>query len=199
MPTKELFVKRVCRSSRSHAHLAIALTARLNPAEAGRAHAELDGLAATLEPLWDQSPRDQLAGCAAAMAQRFTACGDHSIDDLVLHHVLARRVGHPFLLAIVAADAARRAGLPVGLVGNGDRQHLAHVVLPEPVVADPRQGFGLIDLSGRESTVRWPGPNEVAATLLSLIADTATRSGLPDCAARAEAVRRRLPVPIGGS
>jgi hypothetical protein len=199
MPTQELFVKRVCRSSRSHAHLAIALTAQLNPAESGRVDAELDGLAATLQPLWDLSPREQLVGCAAAMAMRFTPCGDHSLDDLVLNDVLARRVGHPLLLAIVAADVGRRAGLPLGLVGRGHEQHLAHVVLAEPVVADPRQGFALVDLAGREDTVRWPGPNEVAATLLSLIAGAARRSGSPEYAERVEELRRPLPITVGAA
>ncbi len=197
MPTTELFVNRVCLSSRSHAHLAIALTASLRPTEAGRVHAELDGLAATLQPLWDLSPREQLVGSAAAMAKRFTPCGDHSLDDLVLHHVLARRVGHPFLLAIIAADAGRRAGLPLGLVGRGREQHLAHVVLPEPVVADPSREFALVDLTGREQTVHWPGPNDVASTLLSLIAETAIRDGSPACAERAEQARERLPITVG--
>lgn len=193
---KEIFVRRVCGSGRSHAHLAIALTATLDPSEAGRAQAELDALAATLRPLWRLSPREQLVGCAAAMAKRFRTCGDHGLEDLLLHHVLARRVGHPLLLALVAADIGRRAGLPVGLVGDGRDQRLAHVILPQPVVADPRDGFALVDLRGREGTVRWPGPIELAATLLELVAETAERAGDFDRAFRAADTRRALPSPV---
>lgn len=193
-----MFVTNASGPSRSHAHLAIALTAELDPTETGRVHAELDGLAAIVRPLWDAPPGEQLVGCAAAIAERFRVCGDHTLDDLLLPRVLARRVGHPLLLAIVAADVGRRAGLPVGLVECGREQQLAHVVLPQPVAADPGTGFALCDLRGREDTVRWLGPTDVAVALLTLVAETALETGEPGYAMRAEQARRALSTQAGG-
>lgn len=186
-------VHEACSSPRCHANLTLALASEFGADAENDVRERLQSLADGLRVLWEASPRAQLEGCAAAMRREFNASETASLDDLLVHRVLERGTGHPLLLGIVAADVGRRAGLPVGLVGHGSEQHLAHAALAEPLVADPREDFRLIDLGGLEDTVSWPTPHEVAHTVLGLIADTGEDRG--EWAQRADELRRALPTP----
>ena len=65
-----------------------------------------------------------------------------AIDDLLLDRVAAGGAGHPLLLAIACVEAARRAGLAVGIVAGAEGAFLAHRELADPVLVDPARGRG---------------------------------------------------------
>jgi hypothetical protein len=55
-----------------------------------------------------------------------------------VHHVLDRRAGDPTLLVCLGAKLGRRAGIPLGVIGDGHGRHLlAHRTMNEPVALDP--------------------------------------------------------------
>lgn len=185
----------------AHADLALALGAEFEPLVAGDAHAEIDELASDLTAFRNVAPREQLIACAAAVDNRFGPAADLTriargcvLDDLLLHRVLERRSGHALPLAIAAVEAGRRAGIPLGIVGKGREQYLAHAALADPHVADLARRGPLVDLSGREETVGWQCAHQLAALLLNRIAERAERIGHLTWAIRAAELRLALPV-----
>jgi hypothetical protein len=107
--------------------LALALAAEFAPIRPGRADLALDGLAARLATARDGTPGDQLAAVAdLAWAHLEPVTLTTAIDDLLVDRVAADGAGHPLLLAILCAEAARRAGLRVGIVAGPDGAFLAH-------------------------------------------------------------------------
>lgn len=184
----------------AHADLALALGAEFEPLVVDDAQAELDALAAALTSLRHETPREQLIGCAAAVADRYAPAHEPEriargcvLDGLLLHRVLARGDGHPLALTIVAVAAGRRAGIPLGVVGGGREHYLAHAGLADPHVADLGDGGALVDLDGREQSVGWQCAHQVAATLLNRIAQRAERIGHMTWAVQAAELRLALP------
>lgn len=186
----------------AHADLALALGAEFEPLDADEAEAELEALASELVELRHRAPRDQLLGCAAAVSARFTVVPtpqrisrDCVLDDLLLHRVLRRNTGHALPLTAVAVEAGRRVGIPLGIVGRGREQYLAHAAFADPHVADmARPRDGLVDLAGREQELGWQCAHQLAALLLNRIAERAERIGNVTWALQAAELRLALPV-----
>ncbi|MDO8211336.1 hypothetical protein [Conexibacter sp. CPCC 206217] len=185
----------------AHADLALALGAEFEPVLVDDAHAELDALAGELLALRHADPRAQLLGCAAAVAQRFDAAAEPKrisdrcvLDDLLLHRVLERNSGNVLPLTIAAVEAGRRAGIPLGIVGRGREQYLAHAALADPHVADLACPGELVDLDGREQEVGWQCAHQLAALLLNRIAERTERIGHLTWAVQAAELRLALPV-----
>lgn len=184
----------------AHADLALALGAEFEPFAADDAHAELDELAETLAAFRHVAPREQLMACAAAVGNRFGPAAEQSrigrgcaFDDLLLHRVLERRAGDAIPLALAAVEAGRRVGIPLGVVGRGRDQFLAHAGLADPHVADLSRRGPLVDLTGREETVSWQCAHQMAAVQLNRIAERAERIGHLSWAVRAAELRLALP------
>jgi hypothetical protein len=185
----------------AHADLALALGAEFEPLDADEADAELDALASELVELRHAAPREQLLGCAAAVADRVAAVPtpqritrDCVLDDLLLHRVLRRGAGHALPLTVVAVEAGRRVGIPLGIVGRGREQYLAHAAFADPHVADMAAPARLVDLAGREQDVGWQCAHQLAALLLNRIAERAERIGNITWALQAAELRLALPV-----
>lgn len=186
----------------AHADLAVALAAEFDGAPADEALAELDAIALTLARVRGCTPREQLIACAAAVTDQFTAAPVRQptlasacvLDDLLLPRVLRRGTGHTLALTIAAVEAGRRAGIPLGVVGRGREQYLAHAGLADPHVADLGAPDELVDLGGREQQVGWQCAHQVSALLLNRIAERAERVGHLDWALRAAELRLALPV-----
>lgn len=188
----------------AHADLALALGAEFEPLVAEDAQAEIDALAAAVLPLRSATPRDQLIGVAAATADRFAVVAepqriarDAVLGDLLLHRVLERGAGHALALTVVAVEAGRRAGIPLGVVGHGRVQYLAHAALADPHVADLAADGALVDLDGREESVGWQCAHQVAALLLNRIVARAERVGHMTWALQASQLRLALPAAPG--
>lgn len=189
----------------AHADLAVALAAEFDGVPAEDALAELDAIAVSLADVRCASPREQLLACTAAVADQFATAAERGptlarsdvLDDLLLPRVLQRGSGHSLALTIAAVEAGRRAGIPLGVVGRGREQYLAHAGLADPHVADlgrPSEPSELVDLGGREQQVGWQCAHQVAASLLNRIAERAERVGHLTWALRAAELRLALPV-----
>jgi hypothetical protein len=184
----------------AHADLALALGAEFEPLAVEDANAELDALAGKLAHLRALPPRQQLLGCAEAVAGQLTAAAepgrigrDCVLDDLLLHRVLDSGRGGVLPLTIAAVEAGRRAGIPLGVVGSGREQYLAHVGLADPCVADMGAAGAAVDLAGREQQVGWQCAHQLAALLLDRIAARAERIGHLTWALHAAELRLALP------
>src|SRR5688500_11088071 len=94
------------------------------------------------------SPDEQLITVAAAMEPFALSDAVVGLDDLLLHRVLARWSGAPLVLCAVAAEAAARAGLPLGIVGDGTRHLLVHRDAGD-LAWDPADGVRAIGASER--------------------------------------------------
>ena len=187
----------------AHADLALALGAEFEPLDVDAAQAEVDALAAELVELRRARPGDQLRGVAAAVAERFTPLAeplrigrDSVLDDLLLHRVLERDAGDALPLTIAAVEAGRRVGIPLGIVGRGREQYLAHAAYAEPSVADLARPGELVDLGGREREFGWQCAHQVCALLLNRIAERSERIG--HFAWALQAAELRLALPAGG-
>ncbi|MDO8186302.1 hypothetical protein Q5424_14400 [Conexibacter sp. JD483] len=187
----------------AHADLALALGAEFEPLDVDAAQAEVDALAADLLEYRRACPGDQLSGVAATVAQRFRTLSepqrigrDSVLDDLLLHRVLDRDAGHALPLTIVAVEAGRRVGIPLGIVGRGREQYLAHAAYADPCVADLAQPGALVDLGGREEELGWQCAHQVSALLLNRIAERSERIG--HFAWALQAAELRLALPAGG-
>jgi hypothetical protein len=129
----------------------------------------------------------QLAGAHLEAVVLTTA-----IDDLLFNRVAPDGAGHPLLLAVACSEAARRAGLPVGIVAGADGAFVAHRELAEPLLVDPARG-ALRDAGTLRSPVSWQCCHQVAARILNRIGERAERVGHLCWALRAAELRLALP------
>lgn len=172
------FVQQVSDPCPVHARLALALAAEFDAVSAERASRDLDELAAELLVARRGAPREQLTICAEAAATHLAPVdAGGTLDDLLLHRVLRGRAGHPLALAIAIADAGRRAGLPLGILGGNGEWYVAHAALPEARVLDPAGRDELVDLAGREHEFGWLCAHQTSGGLLEAIARRAERLG----------------------
>jgi hypothetical protein len=187
------FAVQASRGCSTPCHLALALAAEFAPVHTARAERALDELAVWLVGAHDDAPLDQLHALAGLTSAHLEAVVlSSAIDDLLLDRVAAGGAGHPLLLAIAAAEAARRAGLRVGIVAGADGAFLAHQRLPDPVLVDPARG-ALVDARALESPVSWQCCHQVAARILNRIGERAERVGQVCWALRAAELRLALP------
>ena len=174
-------------------HLALALAAEFAPVRAARAEHALDELAAWLVGVRYDVPAGQLDALAELTAARLEAVVLSSrIDDLLLDRVVVGGAGHPLVLAIACAEAARRAGVSVSIVAGADGAFLAHPELAEPMLVDPARG-ALRDARTLDAPVSWQCGHQMAARILNRIAERAERVGHLPWALRAAELHLALP------
>ena len=187
------FALQARRGCSTPSDLALALAAEFAPVRPARAEAALDELAAWLAGARHDDPAGQLDALAELTAAHLEAVVlSSAIDDLLLDRVAAGGAGHPLLLAIACVEAARRAGLPVGIVAGLDGAFLAHRELADPVLVDPARG-ALRDARTLQAPVSWQCCHQVAARILNRIGERAERVGQLCWALRAAELRLALP------
>jgi hypothetical protein len=173
-----------------HAELAAALAAEFRTVDARALDHALDDLALELVGAHAGAPLDQLDVLASAMAafERLEAPLDPAA--LLIDVVLARLSGHATTLAVIAAEAGRRAGLEVGVAGDG----LGHVVAHRgagAVVFDPTLGAVR---TVEDRPLAWRCAHQVTFALLGEHIDRALRVGDLAGALRAAELRLELPM-----
>jgi len=177
----------------SHASLALALSAEFGPVWSERAEEGLDELAASLAGARAAGPEDQLGAAAEIAGGRLEALTlDTAIDDLLLDRVVVGRAGHPLLVAVATVEAARRAGLALGVVAGIDGTFVAHCELPDPLVVDAAGGR-VLDARSLESAVTWQCSHQVVARILNRIGERGDRVGHVVWSLRAAELRLALP------
>jgi hypothetical protein len=187
------FARQARRACPGHAELALALAAEFRPPHPGVDRA-FDHLAAPLVGCEDDPPGEQLAWCAEVVAARLACAslGWSGIDDLLLDRVVVGGAGHPLALAIVCVEAARRAGIELGVVAGGAGCFVGHPRLGEPLLVDVAQGR-LVEAGGRADDAGWQCAHQVAARILNRIGERAHATGNVAWAVRAAELRLALP------
>ncbi|WCB95243.1 hypothetical protein DSM104299_03986 [Baekduia alba] len=143
-----------------HALLALSATPDADAAAARRGLAELAG---RLEAARSGAPRQELAACGELLAAAFTADRSGAPDSFRLDVALARGSGAPLILGAVAVNAARDAGIALGLLaGPAGRLVVAHAMLSRPLVLDLADDFAPRDIGGEEALHRWLCAHETA-------------------------------------
>jgi hypothetical protein len=189
----EPFAVQANRGCSTPCNLALALAAEFVPVRLARADHALDELAAWLVGGRDGDPVGQLHALARlARAHLEAVVLSTAIDDLLFNRVAPDGAGHPLLLAVACSEAARRAGLPVGIVAGADGAFVAHRELAEPLLVDPARG-ALRDARTLHSPVSWQCCHQVAARILNRIGERAERVGHLCWALRAAELRLALP------
>jgi hypothetical protein len=181
----------------SHAALALALAAEFHDADEGAAASVLTALTRELAPLREASPLEQLAGAGELVGARIGArVRPGHIEDLLLDRVLVTGAGDPVCWAIICAQAAEGAGIPLGIVAD-EEQHVlvAHSDLAAPYVIEPMAPMSVIDARQLPAgDLTWRCSHQVALMLLDRIVVRAQRAGRHGDAVRAAQLRLELPL-----
>jgi hypothetical protein len=101
--------------------------------------------------------------------------------------------GHPAVLASICVEAARRAGVPLGVVGTHGRWLLAHPRLEDDRLVDPRRGR-LLRASELGGEPRWRCAHQIALVLLDELCRRARITG--DLTRAIHAAELRLALPL---
>jgi hypothetical protein len=174
--------------------LLLALAAELHPVDGAAADHALDMLAAPLGVWRHARPHAQLLACADVLADHLRIDPDDPVG-LALDTALAAGVAHPLLWCVAGAEAARRAGIGLGVVaGDGGIYGLAHVDDADPLVLDPFESAVVDPHALAPGGLRWRCGHQLAHLLLGLIARRATAEGRRGDADRALELALGLPL-----
>jgi hypothetical protein len=176
-----------------HADLVTALAAEFRPVDLPAVEAALDGLAIELAGACAVRPADQLDVLTRAMAAFEALEAPLDPPALLIDVVLARLAGHATTLAVVAAEAGRRAGFELGVAGDGMGGHVVAHAHAGAVVFDPALGAVR---SIPDDGLSWRCAHQVAFALLREHIDRALRVG--DIAGALRAAELRLELPMEG-
>ena len=122
-------------------------------------------------------------------ALRVRADGD--LDDLLIDRVVARGRGDEAVVAIVLSELGRRAGMPMGVVGAGERHYVGHEEVA-PWLLDVATGE-LVDARRLGCEPEWRCGHQVANVLLGAAQERCERSGDLARTLRAATLRCALP------
>ncbi|MBJ7329070.1 MAG: hypothetical protein JHC95_04175 [Solirubrobacteraceae bacterium] len=179
------------QSCPSHEDVLLALDEALGTDAVDQAPARIAALAAGL-PEHDaigHDPVHELAVVAGLLRDEFVVDGDGS---LAMSEVLADGGGHPLAIAAAVVCAAQRRGLPIDLVGNGERVWLAHTGGETPYVVDPAGAQSAFDARSLGVDLHWRCAHEVAGLVLDRVIDRAERCGDLGTAVRGAELRGAL-------
>ncbi len=129
----------------------------------------------------------------AVTAQFRVSCEDDP-EALMLDAVLARRRGHPVLLAVLAPEAARRVGVPLAILGSGDICVVGDLRFEPAVLVDPARGAAWPSPSSPPELLRRRCAHEVAFGVLARLAGAYSVRGDVGSAIRAAELRLALPI-----
>lgn len=168
-----------------HGELAISLGAEFEPVDAASLDAALRPLVAELAPLAPADPAEQMLAAEAILTRHLRAepeeYRDLGVADLLPHEVAVVGRGHELAVTLVALEAARRAGLRLGLVASPEAVYVAHPELTAPILllADADAPWRLVDARELEQEeLAWQSAQEAASLLLALIVERTHETGL---------------------
>ena len=152
-----------------HSALATLVAAELGQSPGPRLEGRLTGLARQLSR---GVPEDELRGLGVLLARRFRPDGRGA---LLLPEALETGLAHAATVAVIGAGIAGRAGLRIGLVGNGRRLYLAHERESAPSVLDPAAPGSPVDARRLGVDLYWRCAHESAGALLDHVMERAGR------------------------
>lgn len=163
--------------------LAIALGAELAPLDEVALDAALDRIAADLAPAARDEPEQQMLVAEAVLARHLRVdegpARTAGMTDLLPHEVACRGHGHELAVAAVALEAARRAGVRLGLVACPEAVFLGHPRLNAPVLLAPAPDWHLCDARDLgEPALAWQCAHEGASLLLAVLLERTRQIGM---------------------
>jgi len=179
-----------------HAELALSLAWTFEDVDAARLDRQLDDLAERLPESASAHPLDELK-TLAGFCRRAGKPGPVDTGCLMLHTALAARDPHPLAVAIVAAELARRRGLAIGIVTNGEDHCLAHTELPAPLLLHVETAL-VLDAHAMPPPLTWRCAHETAGLLLDELERRWLGKGDLDNALKAAELRMCLPFDENG-
>lgn len=184
--------------SASHGDVALALAGEFAVLDLEAVDAAVDLLAERIGCLTGLAPDAQLLSvCEGLHGALEVAAPRHLLqyDDLWHHEVALGGAGHPLAVAVVAVEAARRAGAQLGVVASGRSVYVGHPGLRGPLLADPGRGFRIVDGHRLgDGGLGWRCPHTTAGLLLGEVLDRARDTGMLPIALRAAELFCLLPV-----
>jgi hypothetical protein len=177
----------------THADLAAALAAEFHAVDEQAVDDALDALAAHLSGARHADALDQLDVLTGAMAAFEPLAAPLDAPAAHIDVALDRLAGHPTALAVIGAEAARRAGLDQTVAAAGAHHVLAHRGLGVQVAYDPALP-GVRRVRPGIAAPTWRCSHQVAYALLREHLDRALRAGDIAGALRAAELRLELPV-----
>lgn len=179
--------------------LAVSLGAELAPFDTAVLDASLAPLVADLARLRPRRPSEQLLAAETILPRHLRAeprsRRDVGLADLLPHEVARRRRGNELTVALVALEAARRAGLDLTLVACPTAVFLAHPGVVEPVLLGAAPEWELLDARELdEPELAWQCGQEAASLLLSLILTRSRETGHLSAELRAAELCLALPL-----
>jgi hypothetical protein len=175
------------------AELAIALAAEFRPVDRTGVAQDLAALALELHGA-DRLPVARQLDALAGLMRGFRPTVDPlSRTPLMLDAVLQDRAGDPLVLAVMATDLGRRAGLDVAVAGAGHELVVAHRRWTRPLaLAVDAPGARVARLA--DHALSWRCPHQVVRMLLTELVDRSRRGG--DVSAAIDAAQLALALPL---
>lgn len=191
--TRDPFADRAACSSTSCIDLQLAIAAAFGPEDAMATHELLDEFALALFGMASSDPEAQANSLLWLMAGqlRFTGHVSDDPEQQLLPRVVATRCGHPLMLAIVASELARRAGIAVTVYSSPDRWFVGFDAGDHVLLLDA----SLAHVPPAPSQVRAHCRHDLAYVTLSAISRGFAARGQLAHARRA--TRLKLALPIG--
>lgn len=182
----------------SHGAIALALAAEFDDVDVDDVEGALFSLAGRLEPIADAPYEQQLAlvGDVVASELNVTARASAKLDDLMFHRVAISGRGQAMVCALVAVEAARIAGVALGIVASSKAGvYIANPRAMGPLVLAPDGGWRLVDARDLDDpNLAWQCPHESAGLVLGLMLERGRQIGLLDVQLRAAQLCMSLPV-----
>lgn len=179
----------------THAQLALSLATEFTDVDVDAVDATLDLLATSLSDADAITPYEQLDALADLM-RAFTVREPRlGVADLLVDQVLATCAGHPTTLAAIAVEAAARAGMPMGVIGNGLQHLVAHRELDDRIALDlmsVHRPPSVVEVADRR--LAWRCSHQLCFAMLGELVDRSGRAGDLVTAMRAAELRISLPM-----
>jgi hypothetical protein len=182
-----------------HTDLLLALAAEFASVDEAAFSDRLNALADPLRPVHGHPAIAQMLALRVALRSfRATTTATGGRGALLVHSVLERRAGDRTLLVCLGAELCRRAGIPVGVIGDGHGRHLlAHRAMAEPVALDPLADRPVAHVAEPER-YSWRCAHQVVFVVLGHIAGHALLdTGERHIAEHATRLRLALPIDHG--
>ena len=183
----------------SHGVIALALAAEFDDdVDLAAVEQALLDLSSGLRGIARVRDENQLALVGDVLGHQLRVAGEHAstrLDDLLFHRVAVTRRGQALVCGLVAIEAARIAGIPLGIVATRTAVYLGHCRAASPVVLVPRHDWLPADVRDLgEPDLAWPCPHESAGMLLGMVLARAHRTGMLSTELRAAELCLALPV-----
>jgi hypothetical protein len=177
----------------SYLELMLALGTEFSPVDAAAVRDRVDDDSRALFGVAALPPLQRADRLAEVLARElgFSTDAGGGATGLLLHEVVARRRGHPALVAAIGAELALRAGVPAGVYASPRRWFTGIGAGEELVVLDPSLADGSADAPDE---LRAACAHELAFCVLCGLGAAYTQQGDDAAARHAGRLRHALPV-----